>query len=384
MILAFERAIVEFLATWTLRVIVIEQVMVFALGFLLAGLVALAFAPVFWARAVRLSVRRLEMQLPLSMREILADRDQVRAESAIEQRRVELKAEALNVAHAANLAELGRQAMRITQMQEHLSGLRQTNASLSLDLSRLNRAHAELSTEASALSKELYDLGGLREREKDKLQALSQAHQSVLALADEQRASLASLAACGAVLETRLVDTERALRAAQTMLYNKEAEATLLSSHLERARDDLATSDAAHSSAVERYERERGRGLELQNRLTEAQQSQEEQLSKFRALTAKLETRESELRDGGTREQELRRKHDALLERMHSMERGLIDRIDRLRAENAALQGALGAARQEQGSVSRESSRQGQGKPFDEASSLAMKAETETVKAHTA
>ncbi len=321
--------------------------MVFALGFLLAGLAALAFAPVFWARAVRLSVRRLEMQLPLSMREILADRDQVRAESALEQRRLELKAEGLNKAYADKLAELGRHTARITQMQEHLSALRQTNTGLSLDLSRLNRAHAELSAEASALSKELYDLAGLRQRDVDKLQALSRAHESVLALADEQKASLASLAACGAALEARLADTERALSAAQALLYNKEAEATLLSSHLERAREDLATSDAARNAAVERFERERARGAELQNRLTEYQQTQDEQLSKFRALTAKLEGREFELRDRGTREQELRLKHDALLERMHSMERGLIDRIDRLRAENAALQGALGAARQD-------------------------------------
>jgi len=333
---------------------VIEQVMVFALGFLIAGLAALAFAPAFWARAVRLSVRRLEMQLPLSMREILADRDQVRAEAAIEQRRIELKAEALNEAHAADLAELGRRAARITQMQEHISGLRETNIELSLDLSKLNRAHAELSAEASALSKELYDAGGLRIRETSKFNALAEAHDHLLTVSDEQNATLASLSASAAALEVRLSDTERALHSVQTMLYNKEAEATLLASHLERAYDEVQASDAARKSAIEKYERQGNRVADLEGRLSDAQQAHSESLGRLRGLNTKLEAQQNELREAAARENALRLKHESLIERMRSIERGLIDRIDRLRAENAALHGALGAAQQECSNLSRD------------------------------
>ncbi len=328
--------------------------MVFALGFLIAGLVALAFAPVFWARAVRLSVRRLEMQLPLSMREILADRDQVRAEAAVEQRRVELKAEALNEAHAADLAELGRRGARITQMQEHISGLRQTNGELSVDLSKLSRAHAELSTEASALSKELYDLDALRAREKDRYAALSHEHNKLLTFADEQKAALAALSACGAALEARLADTERSLQSTQTMLFNKEAEATLLASHLERARDEVRASDAARISAIEKYERQGFRVADLEGQLKDTQEAHAESLARLRVSALKLEAHEGGLRQAAQVEEELRLKHDSLVERMRTVERGLIDRIDRLRTENAALQGALGAARQECASLSRD------------------------------
>jgi chromosome segregation ATPase len=333
---------------------VIEQVMVFALGFLIAGLVALAFAPVFWARAIRLSVRRLEMQLPLSMREILADRDQVRAESAVEQRRVELKAEALNQAHVADLAELGRRAARITQMQEHIAGLRQTNTAQSLDLAKLSRAHAELSTEASALSKELYDLDGLRARGKDKFNELTYQHNSLLTVADEQKATLATLSAWGAAIEARLADTERTLNTTQTMLCNKEAEATLLASHLERARDEVHASDLARQSAIDKYERQGNRVADLEGRLKDAQEAQAESLARLRTLAGKLEAHENELRQAAQVEEDLRLKHDSLVERMRTVERGLIDRIDRLRTENAALQGALGAARQECSSLSRD------------------------------
>ena len=72
--------------------------MIFMLGFLVAGLVALFFLPAFWRRALRLSKRRLEMLMPLSMEEIIAERDQLRAESALAQRQVEQKARAINAA----------------------------------------------------------------------------------------------------------------------------------------------------------------------------------------------------------------------------------------------------------------------------------------------
>ena len=68
--------------------------MIFALGFFVAGLLALLFLPAVQRRAARLAARRLEMQLPLSMDEIVAERDQLRAEFAVERRRIEQKLEA--------------------------------------------------------------------------------------------------------------------------------------------------------------------------------------------------------------------------------------------------------------------------------------------------
>src|ERR1700730_9930861 len=97
--------------------------MVFALGFLVAGLFALAAAPAFWRRAIRLSTRRLEMQLPLSPEEILAGRDLLRAEFAVERRRLEQKVEALNLVHAADMTELGRHAAIIAGQDADLRAL---------------------------------------------------------------------------------------------------------------------------------------------------------------------------------------------------------------------------------------------------------------------
>ena len=82
--------------------------MIFALGFLFSGLLTLLFLPAFWRRAVRLSTRRIEMQMPLTMTEIVAERDQLRAEFAMEQRRIERRAEELTEARARDMSELGR------------------------------------------------------------------------------------------------------------------------------------------------------------------------------------------------------------------------------------------------------------------------------------
>ncbi|WP_434019479.1 hypothetical protein [Methyloceanibacter sp.] len=60
-----------------------------ALGFLLGCLLALMLTPPLWNRAVRLTTRKLEATMPMSLAEIQADKDQLRAEFAVELRRVE-------------------------------------------------------------------------------------------------------------------------------------------------------------------------------------------------------------------------------------------------------------------------------------------------------
>ena len=103
---------------------VIEQTMVFAAGFLLAGLLALLFLPALWRRALRLSRRRLEMQMPLSMDEIVAERDQLRAQFASDRRRIEQAHEALQHTRARDMVEQGRRAASIGALEGESANLR--------------------------------------------------------------------------------------------------------------------------------------------------------------------------------------------------------------------------------------------------------------------
>src|SRR5208283_727686 len=63
--------------------VVIEYAMYFALGFLIAGLLMLMAMPAFWRRAMRLSMRRLQLLAPLSREDAIAERDLLRAEFAV-------------------------------------------------------------------------------------------------------------------------------------------------------------------------------------------------------------------------------------------------------------------------------------------------------------
>jgi len=115
--------------------------MVFGLGFLSAGLLTLLFLPAFWRRAVRLSRRRLEMLMPLSMDEIVAERDQLRAQFAVERRRMEQAQEAAQETRARDMAELGRRAAALAQAQTRLEALQRA---LDAGQSRISELEAAL------------------------------------------------------------------------------------------------------------------------------------------------------------------------------------------------------------------------------------------------
>ena len=57
----------------------LESGLFFTLGFLAATLLCLMVAPAIWRRAVVLTRQRIESSVPLTLNEIQADKDQLRA-----------------------------------------------------------------------------------------------------------------------------------------------------------------------------------------------------------------------------------------------------------------------------------------------------------------
>jgi len=89
---------------WRTETFMIEQIMYLAIGFLVALLLALMIAPLVHNRAVRLTTKRLEAATPLSMAEIQADKDQLRAEFAMSTRRLELSVEQMKAKTTSHLS----------------------------------------------------------------------------------------------------------------------------------------------------------------------------------------------------------------------------------------------------------------------------------------
>src|SRR5438552_15348259 len=98
----------------------VETIMYFGIGFLCASLFGLVLMPLVHNRAVRLTMRRLEAATPLSMAEIQADKDQLRAEFAMSTRRLELSVEQMKARTPSQLAELGKKTDAINRLKVEL------------------------------------------------------------------------------------------------------------------------------------------------------------------------------------------------------------------------------------------------------------------------
>src|ERR1700724_3598433 len=102
------------------RSLMIEPVMFFGIGFLVAALLGLLFIPLVHNRAVRLTMRRLEAATPLSIAEIRADKDQLRAEFAMSTRRLEMSVDQMKAKTTTQLAELAKKSDAINQLKKEL------------------------------------------------------------------------------------------------------------------------------------------------------------------------------------------------------------------------------------------------------------------------
>jgi chromosome segregation ATPase len=275
---------------------VIEQIMIFALGFLVACVIALAAAPAYWHRAIRLSTRRLELQLPVSLQEIQAGRDLLRAEFAVKYRRLEQKVAELNERHAADMAELGRSASIISRQNINLHMLSEQGSEGREELSELRRALMETSAELAAAAKESYDTGGQIARKDAKIGELETDLKKSQEIAAEQRDAIGTL-------EANVARQDEALAAQRAKVDELEGE--------------IAT-------------------LRLQH--------QADQVT-VKAAAARVADREEALEASVKREKDLIRHRKLQSEAARSTEAGYLEKIERLRSAQAASQEALDASR---------------------------------------
>src|SRR5258707_14502133 len=98
----------------------IEPIMYFGIGFLVAALMGLVGVPLVHGRAVRLTMRRLEAATPVSMAEIQADKDQLRGEFAMSTRRLEMSVEQLKARSTSQFAELGKKSDAVNRLKSQL------------------------------------------------------------------------------------------------------------------------------------------------------------------------------------------------------------------------------------------------------------------------
>ena len=154
----------------------IENIMYFALGLLVAGLLALIIMPAVWRRAVRLTKKRIEAATPITMAEFRADKDQLRAEFALSTRRLEMNVEALRRRLSEQLRDINRKRSEVGAIK----GERDTHLT---QMRELEEREAELRRRILDLEKEGADLSQrlrMRDREyADKVSQLESAREAL-------------------------------------------------------------------------------------------------------------------------------------------------------------------------------------------------------------
>lgn len=271
----------RYVAVWGLAS-VIQSILFFSLGFLCAGFLALMVAPAIWRRAAVLTRRRIEASVPLSVNEIQADKDRMRAEFAMSTRRLEMSIKSFKEKAAAqiieinkNRDELRRLAEEQSEKNEALTGLEASASELRNELRRreeqiqqvsnkLLDAEAKLEERALELDKmgRMYDEASFasssrqielvaRETEVEKLSTdvaelrdlRKDAERKVREMAAETRAAKDGLKA----EKRRAADLEARLERTMSTLSDREEKLDRREKELERLRETLKANTGSES-----------------------------------------------------------------------------------------------------------------------------------------
>ena len=277
----------------------IESILFFSLGFLCAGFLALMVAPALWRRAVVLTRRRIESTVPLSLNEIQADKDRMRAEFAMSTRRLEMSIKSFREKAAGQIVEINRN-------QEQLKRLAEEKAEKSGTITELESQASELRSELRLREEQLQQIRDrmaaadrqLEERALE-IEKLGRMYDEASFAASNRQIELVAREAefervSGDVgmLRTQRKESERRLREIATE--NKQAQETLRAERkkteeLEKKLERMVTSLTDREDKLDRREKELARLREQAKQAAKAEDELSRQLSEAEAQRVRLE-----------------------------------------------------------------------------------------------
>ena len=256
----------------------VEQIMYIGIGFLIAGLLVIGVIPLVHARAVRLTMRRLEALTPLSITEIQADKDQLRAEFAMTMSRLEMSVEQMKAKTTNQLADLSRKSEAIGRLKLELGEKTAALFALEAKEKQLSDDLQTTQTELAAKTAELEDAQrALATEPSEHVQVTANFNDASVA-AGGQRVELVALRAQTEALKGQIDSYEKETKALWDHLNGKTAE-------LEAAKQQLAE--------------ERGRGDNLAGRVGELDRQLTAQTSESEVLGGRVQELASRLDEQG-------------------------------------------------------------------------------------
>ena len=326
----------------------IEPIMYLAIGFLVSMLFGLMIVPLVHNRAVRLTTKRMEAATPLSMAEIQADKDQLRAEFAMSARRLEMSVEQLKNKTTSQLAELGKKTDAINRMKVELGEKNATIFQLEAREKAVKEQLRATEEEFSAKTDSLRSAEqALRDRQAD-LSKLNADFNDRSVMAESRQVELVAVRTQIEELKSRVTDAEKEYSTTQARLTQERSDSASVSRDLSEARgrvenlsQRVSDLDRQLIAQVKEAEMLGARVNELEGRLS----------TQGKMLTER-EYENNQLKQAG--EIADRTIRDLRMEIAALNEGGRTPGFDKLRADKAAVEEQLRAAREERAKVQRE------------------------------
>lgn len=326
----------------------VEPIMYLAIGFLAAMLFSLMIMPLVHNRAVRLTTRRLEAATPLSMAEIQADKDQLRAEFAMSARRLEMSVEQLKNKTTSQLAELGKKSDAINRMKVELTEknatifdlearetavkgkLGTTEADFAAKAEALRAAEAALAQKQSELAKLNHDL----------------ADRSMVA--DSRQVELVAVRTHVEELRGRVSDAERDFATTRHNLELQRGESETATRELTEARGRVENLSQRVTDLDRQLMAQVREAEQFGNRATDL----EHQLSQQTKQLAERDFENSQLRQNAAAAEQIAQDLRVEIAAMAGGKNAPV--IEKLRAEKTAVEAELAAARDERAKLQRD------------------------------
>ncbi|MEH2482744.1 chromosome segregation ATPase [Nitrobacteraceae bacterium AZCC 2146] len=326
----------------------VEPIMYLAIGFLVSMLFGLMIVPLVHNRAVRLTTRRLEAATPLSMAEIQADKDQLRAEFAMSARRLEMSVDQLKNKTTSQLAELGKKSDAINRMKLELG---EKNATIFSLEAREVAVKEKLQVTEGDFAAKIEALRAAEQALIDKQGELARLNHELTdrsMMAESRQVELVAVRTQIDALKNRVDDAEKDFATTQQRL------------ELQRGESDTATRELTEARA--RVENLSQRVTDLDHQLT-IQVKEAEQLGlRVNDLENQLSMQSKLLADRDFENSQLRQANEAaeliagdLRVEIAAMNGGKASPlVEKLKSEKAAAEDQLRAAQEERGKLQRD------------------------------
>src|SRR3954464_643165 len=325
----------------------IEPIMYLAIGFLVSMLFGLMIVPLVHNRAVRLTTRRLEAATPLSMAEIQADKDQLRAEFAMSARRLEMNVDQLKNKTSSQLAELGKKTDAINRMKIELGEKNATIFSLEAREKAMKEQLRATEEEFSAKTQGLRAAEQALSDKQNELARLTAELSDRSTMAENRQVELQSVRAQVDHLKSHVGDAEKEFAATQARLQQERGDSEKATRELAEARSRVENLSQRVTDLDRQLIMQIKEAELLGNRVNDLEQ----RLATQGKLLAEREFENTQLRQA---KEAAERSAKELRDEIALTTSGAWPAMEKLKSEKAAIEEQLRMARDERSKLQRD------------------------------